>query len=71
MILTFEEKEENFINPILSALHDKMQITQVFTDTSLILSFPGLTIQPYQHSVILEEREVALSHLEFATLLFL
>lgn len=71
MILTFEEKEENLADQILSVLHDKMQIIQAPTDTSSMLYFPGLTIQPYQHRVILEGKEVLLSHLEFATLLFL
>lgn len=48
-----------------------MQIVHISTDTDLAMSIPGLTIQPHQHCVIRDGREVALTHLEFATLLFL
>lgn len=43
----------------------------VSADTLQTLSFPGLTIQPLQHRVIQNEKEVELTHLEFGVLLFL
>lgn len=71
MILIFEGDEESIINQIISTLHDKKKVIQISTEEVSILTFPGLTIQPYQHRVLQDGKEVALSHLEFATLLFL
>lgn len=65
------ENEEEILNNVLLSLSGKMQIEHISSDTDLAMSFSGLTIQPHQHRVILEGREVAFSHLEFATLLFL
>ena len=71
MILIFEGDEESIINQIISTLHDKKKVIQISTEEVSILTFPGLTIQPYQHRVLQDGKEVSLSHLEFATLLFL
>lgn len=70
MILIFEGDEESIINQIISTLHDKKKVIQISTEEVSILTFPGLTIQPYQHRVLQDGKEVSLSHLEFATLLF-
>ena len=71
MILIFEGDEESIINQIISTLHDKKKVIQISTEEVSILTFPGLTIQPYQHRVLQDGKEVSLSRLEFATLFFL
>ena len=71
MIISFKDDEERLFHHILAVLSDKNQIMHVSADTLQTLSFPGLTIQPLQHRVIQNEKEVELTHLEFGVLLFL
>ena len=71
MIISFKDDEERLFHHILAILSDKNQIMHVSVDTLQTLSFPGLTIQPLQHRVIQNEKEVELTHLEFGVLLFL
>lgn len=54
----------------MSVLSDEFQIKMV-PNAAPILSFPNLTIRPNQRQVLLEEKTIKLSQLEFNTLLYL
>ena len=71
MVLTFKENEERIFQKILSILSDEPEIRPVQPQVAPVISFPGLTIHPYQRQVFRGETEIPLTHLEFSVLLYL
>ena len=71
MVLTFKENEERVFQKILSILSDEPEIRPVQPQAAPVISFPGLTIYPYQRQVFRGETEIPLTHLEFSVLLYL
>lgn len=71
MVLTFKENEERVFRKILSILSDEPEIRPVQPQAAPVISFPGLTIYPYQRQVFRGETEIPLTHLEFSVLLYL
>ena len=69
MVLAFFEEKEAVYNKILALLSDEYEFLHISKDQPLL--FRGLTIDPDQHRVFLEEREVNLTNLEFGVLLYL
>lgn len=71
MVLTFKENEERIFQKILSILSDKPEIRPIQTQAEPVITFPGLTILPYQRQVFRKGKEIPLTHLEFSVLLYL
>ena len=71
MVLTFKENEERIFQKILSILSDEPEIRPVQPQAAPVISFPDLTIYPYQRQVFRGEAEIPLTHLEFSVLLYL
>lgn len=71
MILTFKDDEYQVLNKVLSVLSGEPKFMTVQQDTAPVVTFPGLTIYPYQRQVFRGETEIPLTHLEFSVLLYL
>ena len=71
MVLTFKENEERVFRKILSILSDEPEIRPVQPQAAPVITFPDLTILPYQRQVFREGKEIPLTHLEFSVLLYL
>ena len=71
MVLTFKENEERVFQKILSILSDEPEIRPVQPQAAPVITFPDLTILPYQRQVFREGKEIPLTHLEFSVLLYL
>ena len=71
MVLTFKENEERIFQKILSILSDEPEIRSVQSQVEPVITFPDLTILPYQRQVFREGTEILLTHLEFSVLLYL
>jgi DNA-binding response OmpR family regulator len=69
MILTFKENEERVFQKILSIMSEEPEIRPMQLQAEPVISFPGLTIYPYQRQVFREKTEISLTHLEFSVLL--
>ena len=71
MILTCKENEERVFQKILSIMSEEPEIRPMQLQAEPVISFPGLTIYPYQRQVFREKTEISLTHLEFSVLLYL
>lgn len=69
MVLAFFEEKEAVYNKILALLSDEYEFLHISKVQPLL--FRGLTIDPDQHRVFLEEREVNLTNLGFGVLFYL
>lgn len=71
VIITFQDYEETVFQKAVSLLNNEFQIEVAQSVTSPILSFQGLEIIQQQHRVLRDNKEVRLTRLEYATLVFL
>lgn len=71
MVLTFDEKEEQAIEKILTALTDNFKFEIVQPIPSPMLSFPGLEIRLHQRRVLRNGTDINLTRLEYGTLAYL
>lgn len=71
MVLTFDEKEEQAIEKILTALTDNVKFEIVQPIPSPMLSFPGLEIRLHQRRVLRDGADINLTRLEYGTLCYL
>lgn len=71
IIITFKEHEEAVFEKIVSLLTNEFQIEVLQTTTSSILSFQGLEILQHQRRILRDSKDVRLTRLEYATLVFL
>lgn len=69
IILTFKDSEKKAFNKILSAIADEPKI--IMANSDLAIYCTNLTIWPDKHQVVLNEKEVHLTHLEFSCLIYL
>ena len=70
MIISFQESEDVLINKILSLIKDENNSTQIVKDPETVLSFPGLTIYPYQYKIMRKEEKIELTRAQFIAMLF-
>jgi DNA-binding response OmpR family regulator len=71
LILTINDKEENVIDKIITAISDVAELEAVQVTPASVLSFPGLEIRQNQRRVFQGGEEVNLTRLEYSTLVFL
>ncbi len=71
LILTINDKEENVIDKIITAISDVAELEAVQVTPASVLSFPGLEIRQNQRWVFQGGEEVNLTRLEYSTLVFL
>lgn len=71
VIITFQDYEETVFQQAVFLLTNEFQIEVAQSATSPILSFQGLEIILQQHRVLRDNKDVRLTRLEYATLVFL
>lgn len=71
MILAFSGNEDTIIEKIVSVLSDEISAEFIQPVTRSVLSFPGLEIKLYQHRVLRDGEDIALTRLEYGTLAYL
>ncbi len=71
IIITFKDHEEAVFQKAVSLLTNEFQIEVVQPTNSSILSFQGLEILQHQRRVLRDSKDVRLTRLEYATLVFL
>ena len=71
LVLTFTDNEEAVFQKAVSLLTNEFQFEVVQPATSSILSFKGLEILQHQRRVLRDCKDVRLTRLEYATLIFL
>ena len=71
IVLTFTDNEEAVFQKAVSLLTNEFQIEVIQPVTSSILSFQGLEILQHQRRVLRDSKDVRLTRLEYATLVFL
>ena len=71
IVLTFTDNEETVFQKAVSLLTNEFQIEVVQPANSSILSFQGLEILQHQRRVLRDSKDVRLTRLEYATLVFL
>lgn len=71
VIITFQDYEETVFQQAVFILTNEFQIEVAQSATSPILSFQGLEIILQQHRVLRDNKDVRLTRLEYATLVFL
>ena len=71
LILTINDKEENVIDKIITAISDVAELEAAQVTPVSVLSFPGLEIRQNQRRVFQDGEEINLTRLEYSTLVFL
>ncbi len=71
IVLTFTDNEDAVFQKAVSLLTNEFQIEVVQPVSSSILSFQGLEILQHQRRVLRDNKDVRLTRLEYATLVFL
>ena len=70
IIIKADDPDDTIYQKIVQAIGtDNADVETLQTNSAL--SFPGLTILPYQRRVMRDEKEISLVHLEFSVLLYL
>ena len=70
IIIKTDDPDDTIYQKIVQAIGtDNADVETLQTNSAL--SFPGLTILPYQRRVLRDEKEISLVHLEFSVLLYL
>ena len=71
LIVEFKDTETTILHQVLSVIKEHITVEEYRSDLRNATTFPGLSILPDQRRILVEGKEIYLTHHEFETLLFL
>ena len=71
LIVEFKDTETTILHQVLSVIKEHITVEEYRSDLRNATTFPGLSILPDQRRILVEGKEIYLTHHEFDMILFL
>ena len=71
LIVEFKDTETTILHQVLSVIKEHITMEEYRSDLTNATTFPGISIFPDQHRILVEGNEIYLTHHEFDMMLFL